>query len=156
VPDVENEISCRLKQFEVARIDAPKTLKNTVLQELAQVYPGAWLLVPLHFQDLLWGSLCLKSDRAYHWSEWEVDLVKEIAAQLAIAIQQGQFYQQLNELNANLEFQVQERTVELQQKVQELEHLNILKDDFLSTVSHELRSPLTNMKMSIQMLQIPG
>jgi signal transduction histidine kinase len=98
----------------------------------------------------------LKLERAYHWSEWEVDLVKEIAVQLAIAIQQGQFYQQLNELNANLEVQVQERTVELQQKVEELEHLNILKDDFLSTVSHELRSPLTNMKMSIQMLKIPG
>lgn len=156
VSDVGNEISSRLKQFEVVQIDDSKTLKNAVSQKLAQVYLGAWLLVPLHFQDLLWGSLCLKSDRAYHWSEWEVDLVKEIAVQLAIAIQQGQFYQQLNELNANLEFQVQERTVELQQKVEELQHLNILKDDFLSTVSHELRSPLTNMKMSIQMLKING
>lgn len=157
VSDVGNEISSRLKQFEVVQIDDTKTLKNAVSQKLAQVYSGAWLLVPLHFQDSLWGSLWLKiSDRAYHWSEWDVDLVKTIAAQLAIAIQQGQFYQQLNELNANLEFQVQERTVELQQKVEELQHLNILKDDFLSTVSHELRSPLTNMKMSIQMLKIPG
>ncbi|MBW4639323.1 MAG: PAS domain S-box protein [Gloeocapsa sp. UFS-A4-WI-NPMV-4B04] len=157
VSDVGNEISSRLKQFEVVQIDDTKTLKNAVSQKLAQVYPGAWLLVPLHFQDSLWGSLWLKiSARSYHWSEWEVGLGKVIAAQLAIAIQQGQFYQQLNELNANLEFQVEERTVELQQKVEELQHLNILKDDFLSTVSHELRSPLTNMKMSIQMLKITG
>ena len=56
-------------------------------------------------------------------------------------------------LNSDLERRVQERTVELQQKIQELEQLNILKDDFLSTVSHELRTPLANMKMAIQMLK---
>jgi signal transduction histidine kinase len=48
---------------------------------------------------------------------------------------------------------VQERTAELQQKMQELQHLNALKDDFLSTVSHELRSPMANMKMAIHMLK---
>jgi hypothetical protein len=32
--------------------------------------------------------------------------------------------------------------------------LNQLKDDFLSTVSHELRSPITNIKMAAQMLAI--
>jgi PAS domain S-box-containing protein len=35
----------------------------------------------------------------------------------------------------------------------ELELLNNLKDDFISSVSHELRAPLTNMKMAIEMLQ---
>jgi len=155
IPDVENEISRRLKQFEVAQINDPNTVQDAVSQELAQIYSGAWLLVPLHFQDSLWGSLCLMiSERAYHWSEWEVDLVNAIATQLAISIQQGQFYQQLSTLNNNLECQVQERTAQLQQKIQELEQLNILKDDFLSTVSHELRTPLANMKMALQMLKI--
>lgn len=31
--------------------------------------------------------------------------------------------------------------------------LNRLKDNFLSTVSHELLTPLTNMKMAIRMLK---
>jgi len=124
------------------------------LQEVAQVFPGAWLLVPLHFQDCLWGSLCLKIARAYHWTEWEVELVKAIAAQLAITIQQAQLYNQVNVLNSDLERQVEQRTVQLQQKVAELEELNTLKDDFLSTVSHELRTPMANMKMAIQMLKI--
>ncbi|MFB2967531.1 sensor histidine kinase [Aerosakkonema sp. BLCC-F183] len=39
-------------------------------------------------------------------------------------------------------------------QIEELEHLNQLKDDFLSTVSHELRSPITNIKMAIQMLKL--
>jgi signal transduction histidine kinase len=91
--------------------------------------------------------------RAYHWSEWEVDLVKAIATQLEITIQQGQFYQQLSTYNNTLEGQVQERTGELQQTIQGLEQLNTLKDDFLSTVSHELRSPLASMKMGLEMLE---
>jgi signal transduction histidine kinase len=32
--------------------------------------------------------------------------------------------------------------------------LHQLKDDFLSTVSHELRSPVANMKMALQMLEL--
>ncbi|NES64226.1 MAG: HAMP domain-containing histidine kinase, partial [Okeania sp. SIO2D1] len=63
-------------------------------------------------------------------------------------------YQQVQTLNTDLEKQVQDRTAELQQKVQELQQLNILKDDFLSTVSHELRTPLSNMKMAIHMLKV--
>jgi signal transduction histidine kinase len=35
-----------------------------------------------------------------------------------------------------------------------IEDLNQLKDDFLSTVSHELRSPMTNIKMATQMLKL--
>lgn len=42
----------------------------------------------------------------------------------------------------------------LRRQMQGLEALNHLKDEFLSTVSHELRSPLSNIKMLIQMLQI--
>ncbi|HEY9747869.1 MAG TPA: CHASE2 domain-containing protein [Allocoleopsis sp.] len=42
----------------------------------------------------------------------------------------------------------------LSQQMEELQRMNLLKDDFLSTVSHELRSPMTNMKMAIYMLRI--
>ncbi|XHX77883.1 MAG: CHASE2 domain-containing protein [Stenomitos frigidus ULC029] len=42
----------------------------------------------------------------------------------------------------------------LYQQVAELQRVGQLKDDFLSTVSHELRSPLTNIKMAIEMLKI--
>ncbi|MBW4580526.1 MAG: HAMP domain-containing histidine kinase [Tildeniella nuda ZEHNDER 1965/U140] len=36
----------------------------------------------------------------------------------------------------------------------EQEQLKQLKDDFLSSISHELRSPLTNIKMATQMLKV--
>lgn len=65
-----------------------------------------------------------------------VRLVQQVANQCAIAIRQARLYQKA------------------QRQVQELARLNYLKDDFLNTVSHELRSPLANMEMAIQMLEL--
>lgn len=45
-------------------------------------------------------------------------------------------------------------TTQLQQKVDQLEQLSTLKDDFLSTASHDLRAPLANMKTAIHLLRI--
>ena len=44
--------------------------------------------------------------------------------------------------------------VALEQQVQELQRVAVLKDDFLSTVSHELRSPMANIKMASELLKI--
>ncbi|MGA7936054.1 MAG: response regulator, partial [Kovacikia sp.] len=43
---------------------------------------------------------------------------------------------------------------ELQEKLDEFQQSSLLKDDFINTVAHELRSPLTTMKMAIEMLQL--
>ncbi|NJK63920.1 MAG: PAS domain-containing protein [Synechococcaceae cyanobacterium SM2_3_1] len=42
--------------------------------------------------------------------------------------------------------------ISLRQNKEQLQQLNRLKDDFLSTVSHELRSPLSNVRMALQMM----
>jgi PAS domain S-box-containing protein len=156
VPDVDNEISRKIKKLEVVKIEDSGLAKKEA-NDVVVCPPDfiRWLLVPLHFQQRLWGRLNLMMTRPpQDWQGWEVEWVCAIADQLAIAIQQAQVYQQSSALNADLEWQVQERTAELEQKVKELQELNVLKDDFLSTVSHELRTPLANMKMAIQMLKI--
>jgi signal transduction histidine kinase len=63
-------------------------------------------------------------------------------------------FTQIEAANVTLEAQVAERTAQLQQAIQELETLNTLKDDFLSTVSHELRSPMSNIKVATELLDI--
>ncbi len=125
------------------------------ITNLQQKQVKAFLIVPISQDGQLWGIMCTQEySGTREWQPSEIDLLQQIATQLAIAIQQAQLYQQVQTLNTDLERQVQERTAELEQKVKELEQLNILKDDFLSTVSHELRTPLSNMKMAIHMLKV--
>ncbi len=59
---------------------------------------------------------------------------------------------QLQALNASLEQQVQERTLELQQKMQQIQELSQLQDEFLHAVSHDLRTPLMGMTLVIKNL----
>jgi PAS domain S-box-containing protein len=61
-------------------------------------------------------------------------------------------YQQVQSLNANLELQVADRTVELQQKMAELQELSQLKEDFLHAVSHDLRTPIVGMGLVLKNL----
>ncbi|HAJ62883.1 MAG TPA: hypothetical protein DCP31_29675 [Cyanobacteria bacterium UBA8543] len=68
-------------------------------------------------------------------SEWEMRLVQQVAWQCAIAIRQARLYQIA------------------QARITELEQLNRSKDDFISIVAHELRSPMTSIRLSVQTLQ---
>ncbi|NEQ41722.1 MAG: CBS domain-containing protein [Okeania sp. SIO3I5] len=138
----------------VADIDRAD-LSTEQIRSLKQKQVKAFLIVPISQDGQLWGIMCTQEYSGIReWQQSEINLLQQLATQLAIAIQQAQLYQQVQTLNTDLERQVQERTAELEQKVKELQKLNILKDDFLSTVSHELRTPLSNMKMAIHMLKV--
>ncbi|WP_052128741.1 GAF domain-containing protein [Neosynechococcus sphagnicola] len=63
---------------------------------LARFQIRANLIVPLLNGDNLWGLLCIHQCSAPRpWQEVEIDLVKQIANQLAIAIQQSELYEKL-------------------------------------------------------------
>jgi PAS domain S-box-containing protein len=92
---------------------------------------------------------------AREWQPFEIDLLEQLATRVAIAIQQGELYQQLATLNVNLERQVEERTALLQQKMQELQELSQLKDVFMHAVSHDLRTPVMGTLLVLKNLLNP-
>ncbi|VEP11922.1 GAF sensor signal transduction histidine kinase [Hyella patelloides LEGE 07179] len=81
------------------------------------------------------GSLWLFRPPEEIFNPWEIKLVEQIANQCAIAIRQARLYQ----------------TSQIQ--VKELAKLNRLKDDFLKTISHELRSPMSRIQLAVQTLE---
>jgi signal transduction histidine kinase len=87
------------------------------------------------------------------WQSLEINLLEQLATQVEIAIQQGQLYQHVQTLAASLEGQVQERTAELQQRMQELQSLNQVKDLLLHAVAHDLRTPVQGMLMVLKSLR---
>ncbi len=104
---------------------------------LEQFQARSYAIVPIFVQDQLWGLLAAYQNSGPRvWQDWEVKLLRQIGMQTAIALRQSQLYQAA------------------QTQVKELERLSQLKDDFLSTVSHELRSPMANIKMATQMLEL--
>ncbi len=85
----------------------------------------AKLVVPILQNEYLWGLLIAhQCNNTREWQHWEVDLMKQLALQVAIAIQQSELYEQLQQLNAELELRVQQRTEELAVTNEALRHTN--------------------------------
>jgi PAS domain S-box-containing protein len=62
----------------------------------------------------LWGLLIAhQCSQPRQWQSLEIELMKQLATQVAIAIQQSELYEQLQQLNAQLERRVKQRTKEL-------------------------------------------
>ncbi len=122
------------------------------LKEHYQKYQTqATLAVPIILGDELFGALIANQCRSIRqWQEMDIDLLQQMSEHLAIAIQQAQLYQKLEELNVNLEHQVKNRTAELEQKVEELKGLQNLKNVLLHTVSHELRTSVMGTLMVLK------
>ncbi|MCT7951051.1 PAS domain-containing protein [Ancylothrix sp. C2] len=79
---------------------------------------------------------------ARNWEVFEIELLERLATQVAIAIKQAKLYKKLENHKDDLERQVTARTAELQERNQELQELNRLKDLFLHAVTHDLRTPV--------------
>lgn len=112
-----SSLAARLKRSEVVLIDKAGSCEDESDRNLAQTFPGAWLLVPLHCGSQVWGSLGLVvANRSYPWQEFEVELSLAVANQLAIAIQQAELLHQsctaavkAQEQATNLESEIYER-----------------------------------------------
>ncbi|MDX2213673.1 MAG: GAF domain-containing protein [Oculatellaceae cyanobacterium bins.114] len=66
----------------------------------------------------LWGLLIAhQCDQPRQWHPIEIDLLKQLAVQVGVAIQQSELYRQVQDLNVTLEHQVLERTAQLQQSL---------------------------------------
>jgi signal transduction histidine kinase len=82
-----------------------------------------------------------------------VDVVREVADQLAVAIQNARLLEQTQRHAHELEQRVAERTRELAAANNRLTELDRLKSKFVSDVSHELRTPIANLKLHVELLE---
>ncbi|MDJ0590501.1 MAG: ATP-binding protein [Pleurocapsa sp. MO_226.B13] len=106
------------------------------------------------------GFLVLQHNSPHYWSEDERDLIDWVGVQISTAIIHHQTLSQVqsivDERTAQLKWSldVQAKLSEkMRQHIDQLQKLNQLKDDFMNSMSHELKTPLTSMKMAIKMLR---
>jgi signal transduction histidine kinase/DNA-binding NarL/FixJ family response regulator len=110
--------------------------------QFCEVYPirsrcqDVILACPLIDDQGILGDLWLFKPFHQEFNEIEIRLVQQVANQCAVALRQARLYQAA------------------QVQVIELERLNALKNDFLCTISHELRTPVANIQMALSILEL--
>ncbi len=98
VSDTDNPFADQLKQLQIVRVEDTREIDNISNQPAAQSMPGAWLMIPLVVDNKVWASLSLSiSQQPFHWEDELVDLLRAIADQLEVAIQQARLYQQVEQ-----------------------------------------------------------
>jgi len=100
--------------------------------------------VPLIAGDRAIGIIGVGS--AERLTKRDVERLSSFGSQIGLAIEKARMYE-------NLERKVRERTEDLAKAYREVKELNRMKDELLSTVSHELKTPLTTIKGSIELLK---
>ncbi|MBI3806360.1 MAG: response regulator [Nitrospirae bacterium] len=105
----------------------------------------SWIAVPLKIKDRIFGSLMVDRIQAHSLTQDDLELMMTVAHQVAIALDNASAYEQIESLNVGLEAKVRERTAELEQA-------DRLRSQFLSHVSHELKTPVTSIKGFLQNL----
>jgi signal transduction histidine kinase len=123
--------------------------------QLRQISEGARSSVdaPLIVLGQLIGVLSLDATQwdAFHGEV--ADVAREVADQLAVAIQNARLLEQTQRHAKELEQRVAERTRELAAANERLTELDRLKSKFVSDVSHELRTPIANLKLHVELLE---
>ena len=106
---------------------------------LSQFKIKANLVVPILQGEKLWGLLIAHHCRSQRqWHSSEIESLKQISVQLAIAIQQCTLFEQA-------QTEISDRKLAeaaLQKAVMVADAANFAKSEFLSSMSHELRTPL--------------
>ncbi len=104
-----------------------------------QQYPIGWLVLG-------------EKNNGNAYSRQDIRVIKIIANELALGIQNSLSYEEISSFNATLQQRVNEATIKLRKANDKLRALDEAKDDFVSMASHQLRTPLTSVKGNISMV----
>ncbi len=105
------------------------------------------MVAPLVFADRITGALLVNRQDKPPFLEENLNLLTGLAQQAATAIENARLYQELENHNQALEQAVAERTMALQDANKRLSALSEMKDQFVSNVSNELRTPIASLKL---------
>jgi len=101
--------------------------------------------VPLKVGESILGALTMAKLGLFQFGELEMRLASLLASQIAIALENARLYQ----------IQLRVRT-QLEQDIERIRKLEAVREDFLYSVSHELKTPLASIAATLEMLdQVP-
>lgn len=98
------------------------------------------------------GFLLLGEQKGGGYARRDAHVLKTIANELVIAIQNARSVEEVQDLNEGLQRRIDAATKELRSSNKQLLELDETKDEFISMASHQLRTPLTSVKGYVSMV----
>ncbi|MCA9924986.1 MAG: response regulator, partial [Anaerolineales bacterium] len=111
------------------------------------------LFTPVFFETELLGVATFLSTETNAFNDEDVNNVMTLANSIAIAINNARLYEKQQQYALTLEDEVAHRTNELKLALEQAQAADRLKSQFVSDVNHELRTPLSNIKLYLNLLE---
>ncbi|MCE7984327.1 MAG: HAMP domain-containing protein [Caldilinea sp. CFX5] len=108
--------------------------------------------MPIYLQDNGLGTLWVQKAADQPFSAADNDTLQALTTYAAVALANARLVQRLQSWNSELEQKVEERTRRLEEANQQLLVLDKMKSDLLYSISHELRNPISNLKLQLDLL----
>ena len=126
----------------------------THLQMIRALEVHSYIIAPLVTHDRILGAITLVvSEARPAYDQDDVVFVEELAHRAAVAVDNACLFYETQQLNAQLEQRVQERTIELENALRDLrifsnklEVSNRELEEFASVASHDLQEPLRKVQ----------
>jgi signal transduction histidine kinase len=115
----------------------PSSVQLTLYAESTRSY----IIVPLTAQGDLIGTLNLGSEELAAFTSEHIDIAREVADQLAIAIQQARLHEQVQRYASELEQRIIHATAEISQRANELAVLYDVSRDMMTTLDLDTLLP---------------
>lgn len=126
----------------------PSTSDDSQEKRLCQLLGlSSIILSPLASGETVIGVIILGNETADYWpTDTDKEVVSILANQLVVAIENARLYEEVWHSRQELETKIKLRTKELEMANENLIRVNKAKSDFVSSVAHELRTPLAAIK----------
>lgn len=115
----------------------------------------AEVILPISIKGKLTGIMILGAkESGDNYAKEDVQVLEILSSELSMALDNALLYQEASQFNLELQKKIDIATKKLRLKNDELVKVNNLKNEFISVISHQLKTPLASAKLTLEILGI--